>query len=228
MSMFVWGFFTQDDLEHHFAHFKRSSGCNFYITVKEVFATHSLDRARLLLNTFDSLDLSVDTSHTCDLCTKLFTDEELLLLDELVDVANCVSKEVKASVFYIAGFIASKHNELSGDKFHFDGNDCVTGLVDHMDRGDLSYPSKEFYGLVLLCYTFFSNSSHRMCRNRLVNLFSQFSTIFHLDMNAIPKPALTRLANVLLKQFAFFNNRHNFGNNTASIVKLSSQGSSRQ
>ncbi|GFR72515.1 group XV phospholipase A2, partial [Elysia marginata] len=43
------GFFQQDDIEKHFAHFRMSAGCNYYITVEDVQHTHAADRARLML-----------------------------------------------------------------------------------------------------------------------------------------------------------------------------------
>ncbi|GFO15931.1 RNA-directed DNA polymerase from mobile element jockeylike [hydra vulgaris] [Plakobranchus ocellatus] len=41
------GFFQQDDLETHFGHFRMAAGCDFYITVQDVFSTHSIDVAKL-------------------------------------------------------------------------------------------------------------------------------------------------------------------------------------
>ncbi|GFS18677.1 transposable element P transposase [Elysia marginata] len=43
------GMWQQDDLEHHFGHFRRSAGCNYFITVREVFNTHAQDNERMAI-----------------------------------------------------------------------------------------------------------------------------------------------------------------------------------
>ena len=63
------GFFQQDDLEKHFGHFRRSAGCNYFITAKEVYATHSLDRAKKMLKVCEDEDISgVPSNHVCEIC----------------------------------------------------------------------------------------------------------------------------------------------------------------
>ena len=45
--------FQQDDLEHHFGHFRRSAGCNYYISVQDTMMSHRIDCTRLLLQTME-------------------------------------------------------------------------------------------------------------------------------------------------------------------------------
>ena len=44
------GFFTQDDIEHHFGHFRMAADCNYCITTEDVAHTHAIDRAQLMLH----------------------------------------------------------------------------------------------------------------------------------------------------------------------------------
>ena len=67
------GFFQQDDLEAHFGHFRMSAGCNFYISVQDVFATHNMDKAKLMLQHCQDIDTS-PTSHRCTLCNVELSD----------------------------------------------------------------------------------------------------------------------------------------------------------
>ena len=74
MNTYSLGFFQHDDMEHHFGHFRRSNGCNYYVSVREVMSTHFLDRTKEMLN-FEDFDTTESTtaSHQCDLCSKELT-----------------------------------------------------------------------------------------------------------------------------------------------------------
>ena len=61
------GFFQQDDLEHHFGHFRRSAGCNYYISVRDIMNTHNIDRTKLMLE-MDMIDLAKTQPNTLKLC----------------------------------------------------------------------------------------------------------------------------------------------------------------
>jgi len=50
------GFFQQDDLERHFGHFRMSAGCNFYLTVEDVYSAHNIDRCQFMLSNHPELD----------------------------------------------------------------------------------------------------------------------------------------------------------------------------
>ncbi|GFR88302.1 group XV phospholipase A2 [Elysia marginata] len=81
------GMWQQDDLEHQFGHFRRSVGCNFFITVREVFNSYALDRAKLLLTLdVDVAKLSKDinfSTHSCSLCLKPQSTQEAALIDSI-------------------------------------------------------------------------------------------------------------------------------------------------
>ncbi|GFN89820.1 hypothetical protein PoB_001632600 [Plakobranchus ocellatus] len=69
------GFFQQDDTEKHFAHFRMSAGCHYYITAEDVANTHAIDTAKLL-SECGEIDVStLESLHQCYLCEKCPTDE---------------------------------------------------------------------------------------------------------------------------------------------------------
>ena len=219
------GFFQQDDLEHHFAHFRMSSGCNLFMSVSEVFSTHSIDKAQMMLKHCIEFD-ATQSKHSCTLCTKDMTDEELLLLDDMTDTCDTIEPDVRLSLFYIAGYVAAKHTELSGTAEDYD-NDTNKDFLQTLDRGSLTYPSQQLFKLVVLAYIFFSNTPQRLCRRRLQKILLTFPNLFHLDIFP-DKQAISRICNIFLKRFAEFNNRNNFGSSRPAIVKLSSASTSRK
>lgn len=77
------GVWQQGDLGHHFGHFRRSTGCNYFITVKEVFYTHELDMTKMVLfldfdaKSYSESDHSISTAtgHACTLCSKQLSEK---------------------------------------------------------------------------------------------------------------------------------------------------------
>ncbi|RUS89545.1 hypothetical protein EGW08_002663 [Elysia chlorotica] len=193
------GFFQQDDLEQHFGYFRMSAGCNYYITVEEVFNAHAMDQARLMLKTNPDVDIYSNNKHACDLCEKSLTDSELIILDDMAEGQLNVSLDEKQSVFYIAGYIAFRNPGLIGTPSETESN--VQSFLAELNRGSLAYPSNQLYTLSLLTYSFFKSTSERFCRNRLMSIMSQFPGIFHLDLT-VPRDAMQRLANTLMKRLS--------------------------
>ncbi|GFO14265.1 transposable element p transposase [Plakobranchus ocellatus] len=98
-------FFQQDDLEHHFAHFRMSAGSNYYKTAEDVAHTHAMDRAKLFLQMEPELNY-VSAHHECDHCDKCPSDSEILILDDLPESINNISRDEKMSLFFIGGYTA--------------------------------------------------------------------------------------------------------------------------
>ena len=107
-----------------------------------------------MLNTFKEYD-NVKESHQCELCDQILSDREILLLDNLVECVEKIHPDEKLSLFYIAGYVASKHEEVCGSDEVFEE---VKEFLDILDRGNLSYPTVPFYDFVLLAYVFFSKT----------------------------------------------------------------------
>ena len=148
------GFFQQDDLESHFGHFRMSAGGNYYITTQEVFHTHNIDKARIMLGECENLDLTGDGSHKCSLCRDEPTENEQKIINELLDgepLDKRVNHDTKLSLFYIGGYIAYKHEHLRGDPTQFQGD--VGKYLEKLSRGGLSYPTPGLFDLLLIAFS---------------------------------------------------------------------------
>ena len=224
------GFFQQDDLEKHFAQFRRSAGCNYFVTTKEVFATHSIDKAKMMLGVCEQDDLSdVSDSHLCDLCKEPgVTEQEFELLSDLTDHLEGISNDDDMNLFYAAGYIAFKHKNLRGRYNEYEDLDESSAFLTEMDRGKLSYPSEELFLFLRLAFLFFTKSKDKLCRRKLVYIMQELPSFFMLDIFVSEKP-LSRIANILFKRFS-----DNIGQDvyrgcrktqSATLAKLSSKSS---
>ena len=194
------GFFQQDDLESHFGHFRMASGWNFYITVEDVMATHSLDKAKLMLKYCESIP-DGHASHQCDLCDNDLCEEEILILDDLPSDIEKLSQDERLNLFYIAGYAAFRNPEFRGNPSDDDfGADSA--FLDETNRGGLSYPSKALFEIVMLGYIFFLNTPVKLCRSRFVTIVLGFPAMFHVDIMFIKKDPIVRIANILMKKYS--------------------------
>ena len=198
------GFFQQDDLEHHFGHFRRAAGCNYYVSVRDVMLTHRIDRAKVMLaEDFELMDAKAVTSHQCEKCDQPLEQQDIDLLDNIAETEDicsflkCDEDELNVLV-YAAGYVAFRHKELAGN-----GSDIPSHLkkyVDDLNRGGLSYPKSAFLNYIFMAYAFLKNCSTKtesFCRKRLIKLLSLFPSLFHLDINPTPR-AQIRVANIFL------------------------------
>ena len=225
------GFFQQDDLERHFGYFRRSAGCNYFVTTKEVFATHSMDRAREMLKFCEEDDMSdVPSSHVCDLCSHapVLGEKEVSILQELPEKVEDISHDDSLNLMYMASYVAFKHPRLRGNKEDFDDN--FTAFLNEMDRGKLSYPSEELFCFTRLAFLYFTTTPDKLCRKGFILLMAEFPSYFNLDIFLSSEP-LPRIANLFFKRFS-----KNVGQNvyaksrktqsqSASLAKLSSKSS---
>ena len=218
------GFYQQDDLEHHFGHFRRSAGCNYYISVRDIISTHNIDRAKIILDLDKELEVVDPTTatHQCELCDKALTDADLLMLDDIAacdDIAqNISSTDEKMAMLYAAGYVAHKHPNLSGD-----GSDISEDLkvfFSELNRGGLDCPSLPFLKLFFIAYCFFTKSTDKFCRTRLTKVLSAFPDMFHISVSP-SHHVLQRVSNILFKNYS-----KRFAQTTDSQRKLASAGPS--
>ena len=193
------GFFQQDDIERHFGHFRMSAGCNYYITVKDIINTHSLDRAKDLLNITEDLD-EINYKHHCSSCEQPLSDNELLILDEIAenDMLSTADLDHKMAMVYIAGYVAFKNKQLVGS---IPSSDPMMAYFNDRNRGKLKCPSIELVNFMLIAFAFYKQSNEQMCRVRLTSILAKFPQVFQLDL-VLPKSALTCVSNILMKRFA--------------------------
>ena len=225
------GFFQQDDIERHFGHFRMSAGCNYYLTVKDIINTHSLDRAKIFLKVqsedLDDLHATKDAHH-CPSCDLPLTGTERLLLNEIADKNMLLQSDIdhRMAMVYIAGYIAFKHKQLEGI---IPQEDPMMAYFNDRNRGKLKCPSYELVNFMLIAFAFYMQSPHHrlMCRNRLSAIISKFPAIFHLQLD-LPKEAIRRVANILMKRFAIQTNieKRGAGPSQKKMAKLTSTSTS--
>ena len=213
------GFFQQDDLEKHFGHFRMSAGCNYYITAQDVAHTHAMDRGRLMLEDKAEIDYS-NSHHACDLCEMGLTDAEIIILDNIPSAASSLSVDERMALFYIGGYIASKHKELQGDPTSVPQE--IRNFINELDRGGLSYPCYALFQFILYSYVFFTSTKVSCCRKRLVSIFSDFPALFHLDID-LCNVSIIRTVNILMKRFCCQVQNDTMERQRRKVAKLSSQ-----
>ena len=198
-----------------------SAGCNYYISAEQVAHTHNIDRAKLMLE-YDSADIVYDNAaHKCPVCRQELSDNEILLLDDVPSLIDDLTADEKMSLFHIGGYIAAKHQEFQGDPDLHSAD--ITRYTYTLDRGGLSFPSVELYNFVLICYIFVMKSDVKSCRRRLINIFEDFPSIFHLHV-AVNDVVISRIVNIMLKSICCHQNAKNSlpENKKRKITKLSS------
>ena len=215
------GFFQQDSIEHHFAHFRRSAGCNYFITAAEIQFTHAIDRAKLMMEfDCDILTSSQDDSHSCEHCKKItLSGLEIIAMDDIPDEVGSLSADERVSIFYIAGYITLKEGLKEGSPLFPSSVDSAYTKV--LDRGGLKYPTKDLCDFVSLCYLFVKKVSQLLCRKRLVNIFTDFIAFYHIDI-FLDTSALRRITNILLKRHSKHFTCQNDTGQQRKIAKLTS------
>jgi len=212
------GFFQQDDIEKHFAHFRMSAGANYYITVEDIAHTHAIDRTKLMLANEPEINYK-KAHHACAHCDKSLTESEILLLDDIPGAVSNVSNDEKMALLYIGGYITFKHPELNGSTDWI--SEEIMSYTEKRDRGGLTFPSEGLFSLLVYAYVFFTKSSEARCRTRLVKIFKDFPSLYHLDVD----PSITamhRIVNILLKQFCCQENAELQQQQRRKVAKLSS------
>ena len=177
----------------------------------------------------DTLDYSSISEHKCNHCDKDLMEEEMCILDDMA-TSGCqgmLSKDQELAVFYLAGYVASKHLELSSaspPKPHH-----ASSYLQAINRVKLTHPSDDLLNLVLLGFYFFVRVNFNHCRKRLVKILSTFPEKFSLDIN-VSCQALSRLANIFFKRYCIKESRKSEDNTDHSqrkIMKLSSLSASQ-
>ncbi|GFO24506.1 hypothetical protein PoB_005101100 [Plakobranchus ocellatus] len=134
------------------------------------------------------------------------------------DVNSKISLDEKMAVFYIAGYLAFKHKNLSGNAL--DASPERKANFNAVNRKNLCQPSEAFFLFMLLAYYYFTHSQEMFCRKCLVQTLPMFFGLICLEVE-VP----IRFANILLnncrKKFSQISNEA-----TRKRVKLISQSTS--
>ena len=120
------------------------------------------------------------------------------MLDECVDLVNTLTEVEKSSMYYIAGYIASKENlSVSNESDNQHPNSEFTTLL---SRGKLSHPPVKLFDLTCVLYTYYKKVI-KSCIQHLLIAFQQIYQSCHLQYEAENR-ILRRLINCLSKAFS--------------------------
>lgn len=219
------GFFQQDDIEKHFAHFRMSAGCTYFITTEDIQHTHDVDRARLMLESLKDDQVSYDSAgHHCSDCQRDLTDFELLIIDDLSGALDSLTHEEKLSLYHISGYITFKDDLQGGTLCSEAMPDPAKAYTDALDRGGLRAPTESLQTMVAYCYLFMKLSSTNSCRKRLTKIFSQLPGMLHINLD-VKTPTVRRIINILMKRFALLKTQQHADKSDSKrrkVTKLSS------
>ena len=135
-----------------------------------------------------------------DCCKKPLTENEVDLLDESFEVINKLSDVEKSSLFYIAGYVAQKHdlksNEVVEEDISKSSFSEYTALV---SRGKLTFPTDELFDLTCVLYCYYKNVE-KSCIEHVLLGFREIYEICCLNYDSGEK-ILRRLINCFSKAF---------------------------
>ena len=208
-----FGFFQQDDIEHHFAHFRRASGCNYYISAQNVQQTHAIDRAILFLQSGPEYDRP-DERHKCTYCFLPLTKIENDIINNIHHHIENISLDEKMVLYHIGGSIAQKNKNLCGEASDVLVENCFDSSIAHnmyvdnisaftagLDRGGLKYITRVFFEYILHSFAFFSQLSEPTCRPRIMKILFLIKDICEINV-PIKIVDNRKLVNSLFKMYA--------------------------
>ena len=168
--------FHSDTLEGEFGIYRQLSGGNYFICVEQVMQSATFRQMKFIHNCELILtdDDVVCENHQC--CELNFTEEELLIMDNVIRDQQDITEHEKSAIFFICGYVAFKHNFPNAQIVL--QNACeFTQLV---SRGKLRMPSDWLLTLAQFCYSLFIKLNP-ICSNRVVRMFEFIADSFYLE-----------------------------------------------
>ena len=112
-------------------------------------------------------EYNLEPGHGCSKCGYLLDESACEIFDTLPDLEMSLSKDVKMSLFYIAGYVTRKDGPLSDEDLLNDTGFYYReygDFVKKLDRGSLNIPLDNTVQWVFFCFIMFN---HRRKINRL-------------------------------------------------------------
>ena len=160
------GTFQNDPIEGHYGIFRQDGGGNFYVAFEQILSSMTLLRIKL----FDKLDMPYTDDHTNEkdeCCDAPLTEKELEFLDFIP--IGLLSEEEKATLYYISGYVASKHDiGIDAPEKHFKESE----FTEKVSRGKLKHPTACLFELSMALFVFYKNEEDNSCSNRLLIAFN--------------------------------------------------------
>ena len=217
----ILGEFTTDYLETEFCKLRQGSGDTYFITVQNVIQKFHIHKTKLLLRLkVDVREYSHDPGHTCSKCGYMLDELACQTVDHLPDLENWYPKEIKMSLFYIAGYITRKdcltEEEIFNDiafYYHEYGS-----FLKEIDRGDLKVPLDTTVQWVFFCFIMFNAVKSKVCRNSLTNIFMLVSEMHHFNTERVHGIILS---NIFFKNYCLFQSPKSSKEPALKVLKLS-------
>ena len=133
------GTFNNDPLEKQFGKLRQGSDVTYFITVQQILEKVGIIKTKLLLqldNNGDSLDFTT-SGHSCERCSFYLSEEKCLIFDNLPELENILSIDVKMSLIYIAGYVVRNDKDSDDSYFYYEKFRYFT---DKINRGGLTVP----------------------------------------------------------------------------------------
>ncbi|XP_065660880.1 uncharacterized protein LOC136084588 [Hydra vulgaris] len=194
------GTFTTDPLEKQFGKLRQGSGGTYFITVQQILEKVGIIKTKLLLQLDKyGVDLDFTTSgHSCERCGFYLNEEKCLIFDNLPELENILSINVKITLIYIAGFVVRNDKDSDDSYFYYEK---FRDLTEEINRGGLTIPGDLVCQWVIYCYIMFREVADNTCISSLCNLMMLVSESYQLKMN---RNHGVTLSNVFFKNYCNF------------------------
>ena len=143
------------------------------------------------------LDFSHEINeHHCSDCDFSLNEEESEIFDQLQTLENSVSKELKANLVYIAGYVTRNvESTVEDTNEYYENYGTYTELL---NRGGLTVPGDSICQWCIFCYIIFNKINARVCRKSLVCVFQDVSDYYGFS---VQKSHCRILANIFINMY---------------------------
>ena len=195
---------------------RQGSGGTYFINIQQVIEKFNINKTKLLLK-FD-LDLSTlanQEKHLCDKCSYALSEEQCNILDNLPQLEDALTYEVKSSLVYISGYVTRNDIASVEDTFvYFERYGMFTA---GLDRGGLHIPSDSICEWVCFCYIMFHSVVTNICRYSLSKIFMNIAERFNI---AVEMKHGNILSNILLNNYCRLNSPASSSEPKLKVLKL--------
>ena len=149
--------------------------------MQQIFEKVGIARAKLLLHMGDDILDGVESSHSCEKCGILLSDDMCDVLDNLPELEKSLPFDTIMTLVYIAGYIVRKDDErLERSYFYYEqyGN-----FLKDLNRGGLHIPYDAACQWVVYSYAMFKVLAEVCCRTSLCNTLVLISEMYGFNMD---------------------------------------------
>lgn len=179
------GCFTTDPLEKEFSKLRQGSGGAYFISVQQALEKHVIRKTKLMLG----LDAQCITEsshsaagHSCSKCGFMPEKSVCEIIDCLPLIEPNLSKDVKMSLVYIAGYVVRQDQEIAEDTFNI--YSLYGSYLSDLNRGLLKIPGDSVCQWSFFCYIVFHEVVDHTCVASLASIFQMISDLYSLRVSS--------------------------------------------